>query len=132
MIVRKAGDVIPEVVGPVLSLRPKSSRPWHFPKVCPSCQTPLARIPGEAATFCTNVECPAQRVQRIAHFASRGAMDIEGLGEQRVDLFVAAGLIADVADVYGLTEERLSALEGFGAISARNLVEAIDALATVA
>lgn len=127
VIVRKAGDVIPEVVGPVLAMRPKSCRPWRFPKVCPSCKTLLVRLTGEAATFCVNVECPAQRVQRIAHFASRGAMDIEGLGEQRVAQLVEEAMVSDVADIYSLDQDRLEKLEGFGAISARNLLEAIAA-----
>ena len=81
VVVRKAGDVIPEVVGPVLSARKKGARKWHFPTTCPSCGGPLVRLPGESDTFCTNIDCPAQRVQRIVHFASRGALDIEGLGE---------------------------------------------------
>src|SRR5207245_975688 len=71
--VRKAGDVIPEVVGPVLSLRPKKLAPWSFPSVCPACGGPLVRLPGESATFCTNADCPAHRAARIVHFASRGA-----------------------------------------------------------
>jgi DNA ligase (NAD+) len=83
------------------------------------------RLEGESDTYCTNIECPAQRVQRIAHFASRSAMDIEGLGEERVLQLVQAGLISDPADLYGLTVEQLSALERFAAISAANLVAGI-------
>jgi DNA ligase (NAD+) len=126
VIVRKAGDVIPEVVGPVLSLRPKSSRPWKFPKRCPSCNTPLVRLEGEADTFCVNTECPAQRVERIIHFASRGAMDIEGLGEKRVMQLVDEHLLVDDADIYSLEAGRLAELEGLGELSAKNLIDAIE------
>jgi DNA ligase (NAD+) len=128
VIVRKAGDVIPEIVGPVIGGpgAPKRRKPkWKFPTVCPSCGEPLVRLPGESDTYCTNIECPAQRVQRIAHFASRSAMDIEGLGEERVVQLVAAGLVNDPADLYQLTVEQLTGLERFAAISARNLVAGI-------
>jgi DNA ligase (NAD+) len=83
-------------------------------------------LPGESDTFCTNLDCPAQRVQRIAHFGSRSAMDIEGLGEQRVELFVSLGMLNDVADLYSFTADALSGLEGFGALSAANLLSGID------
>ena len=128
VIVRKAGDVIPEVVGPVKSGPgvPRRRKPaWKFPQTCPSCGTALVRLPGESDTYCTNIECPAQRVQRIAHFASRPAMDIEGLGEERVIQLVAAGLISDPADLYGLEVEQLVSLERFAGISAANLVAGI-------
>jgi len=127
VVVRKAGDVIPEVVGPVLSARTKSSRPWHFPKTCPSCGGPLVRLPGESDTFCTNIDCPAQRVQRIVHFASRGALDIEGLGEKRVVQLVEAGLLSDLGDIYALSSAPLLALERFGDLSVDNLLGAIEA-----
>jgi DNA ligase (NAD+) len=131
VVVRKAGDVIPEVVGPVLAVgaggRKRRRRPaWKFPTVCPSCGAPLVRLPGESDTFCTNLDCPGQRVQRIAHFASRSAMDIEGLGEQRVQLFVDLGLLNDVADLYTFTAGTLDGLEGFGPLSIANLLGAID------
>jgi DNA ligase (NAD+) len=107
---------------------PKRRKPkWKFPTACPSCGQPLVRLPGESDTYCTNIDCPAQRVQRVAHYASRGAMDIEGLGEERVLQLVAAGLINDAADLYDLTPEQLAALERFGALSAANLVAGIDA-----
>jgi len=133
VVVRKAGDVIPEVVGPVregpgVPARRKSK--WKFPTTCPACGEPLARLPGESDTYCTNIDCPAQRVQRIAHYASRSAMDIEHLGEERVLQLVAAGLINDAADLYDLTGEQLVGLERFGAISAGNLVAAIEASKT--
>jgi len=130
VLVHKAGDVIPEVVGPVLDHpdQPKRRRPrWRFPSECPSCGGPLVRLPGESDTYCTNIDCPAQRVQRIVHFASRGAMDIEGLGDQRVVQLVAAGLIADPADLYRLEAGGLVALEGLGELSAANLLGAIEA-----
>jgi DNA ligase (NAD+) len=130
VIVRKAGDVIPEVVGPVREGPgvPKRRKPkWKFPTSCPSCGTPLVRLPGESDTYCTNIDCPAQRVQRISHYASRSAMDIEGLGEERVLQLVAAGLVNDAADLYDLAPEQLAALERFGALSAANLVAGIAA-----
>jgi DNA ligase (NAD+) len=125
--VRKAGDVIPEVVGPVLAHRKKGARRWKFPSRCPVCDAPLVRLEGEANTYCVNVDCPAQRVQRIVHFASRGAMDIEGLGEERVTQFVEAGLLEDAGDVYDLTVDRLVPLERMATVSAQKLVDAIEA-----
>ena len=109
VIVRRAGDVIPEVVGPVLAKRPPGTRRWKFPKQCPACGEPLVRLEGEANTYCVNVDCPAQREQRLVHWAGRGAMDIEGLGEERVHQFVEAGLLEDAADVYALTVEQARA-----------------------
>ncbi len=125
VIVRKAGDVIPEVVGPV---RAKGRRPppWTFPTTCPSCRGPLTRLPGESDTYCTNIDCPAQRVQRVVHFASRAAMDIEGLGDERVLQLIGEGLVTDPADLYTLDAGRLAALERMGVVSAGNLVGAIE------
>ena len=126
VIVRKAGDVIPEVVGPV-RVKGKRRRPaWKFPTSCPVCAAPLERLEGESDTFCTNLDCPGQRVQRIAHFASRSAMDIEGLGEQRVQLLADHGLLVDVADLYSFTAETFAGLEGFAELSVANLLGAID------
>ncbi len=127
VVVRKAGDVIPEVVGPVLSARPDGLAPWTFPTRCPSCGQRLVRLEGESDTFCTNLECPAQRVQRIVHFASRGAMDIEGLGEKRVVQLVELGLLSDPADIYGLQAEPLVEAERLGRQSVENLLGAIEA-----
>jgi DNA ligase (NAD+) len=127
VIVRKAGDVIPEVVGPVQAKRKRGARKWKFPSSCPVCAVPLVRIEGEANTYCVNVDCPAQRVARIVHFASRGAMDIEGLGEERVRQFVDAGLIVDAGDIYSLTVEQLVPLERMAPVSAGKLVDAIEA-----
>ncbi len=126
VVVRKAGDVIPEVVGPVLSLRPPDSTPWTFPTVCPRCGNPLVRPEGEADTRCVAPDCPAQRDQKIAYYASRGGMDIEGLGEQMVEKLTANDLVHDSADLYSLTVEQLMALERVGPTSAANLVAAID------
>ena len=125
VVVRKAGDVIPEVVGPVLSLRPKDSTPWVFPTTCPRCGNPLVRPEGEADTRCVAPDCPAQRDQKIAYFVSRGAMDIEGLGEQMVEKLTAAGLVRDPADLYSLTVDQLVELDRVGPTSAQNLVDEI-------
>ena len=127
VIVRKAGDVIPEVVGPLRVPGRRRKPAWKFPKTCPVCGSTLVRLEGESDTFCTNLDCPGQRVQRIAHFASRSAMDIEGLGEQRVQLLVDHGLLVDVADLYGFTDATFGGLEGFAALSTANLLTAIDA-----
>ena len=127
VIVRKAGDVIPEVVGPVLEARPPGLQPWVFPTTCPSCGGPLIRPPGESNHRCTNPDCPQQRLARIAHFASRGAMDIEGLGEQQVALFLDLGLLSDIASVYSLDFDRIGELRGYGDKAVANLRNAIEA-----
>ncbi len=124
--VRKAGDVIPEVVGPILSQRPKNARQWKFPANCPSCGTKLVRLDGESDHHCINIECPEQRVQRISYFASRPALDIEGLGEERVRQFVDAGLLVDVGDIYALDKQRLLPLERMAEKSVDNLLAAIS------
>jgi DNA ligase (NAD+) len=127
VVVRKAGDVIPEVVGPVLSLRPSDAEPWAFPKVCPCpLGTELVRPEGEADTRCVEPSCPYQRDQRIIYFASRGAMDIEGLGERTVLQLSEAALVSDPGDIYSLTVEQLLTLEGFATMSAQKLVAAIQ------
>jgi DNA ligase (NAD+) len=131
VIVRKAGDVIPEVVGPVLSARPEGTEPWTFPTMCPCpLQSTLVRNAGEAEHRCVEPRCPFQRDQRIIHFASRGAMDIEGLGERTVLLLSDRGLIEDAADIYTLKEQDLLGFEGFGAVSVGNLLRAIEASKT--
>ena len=104
----------------------RRSAPWKFPTSCPVCAAPLVRLEGESDTFCTNLDCPGQRVQRIAHFASRSAMDIEGLGEQRVQLLVDHGLLVDVADLYSFTPETFAGLEGFAELSIGQPAGAID------
>lgn len=125
VIVRKAGDVIPEVVGPVLAERPPGLEPWEFPTECPVCGQPLVRPEGEADTRCINISCPARVAGTIEHFASRGAMDIEGLGEQRVRLFLELDLVHDIADIYALDAQQLAGIEGFGSLSTDNLLAAI-------
>ncbi|MDO9176390.1 MAG: helix-hairpin-helix domain-containing protein, partial [Actinomycetota bacterium] len=125
--VRKAGDVIPEVVGPVLSLRPEGLPPWEFPTICPCpLGTELVRPEGEADTRCVEPACPFQRDQRIIYFASRGAMDIEGLGESTVFQLSDAGLVADAGDIYSLTREQLLTLDKWGDTKADNLLAAIE------
>ena len=128
VIVRKAGDVIPEVVGPVLTERPKGLKPWVFPSHCPCPEHyPLTREGSDAAHYCRNPICPIQKAGWIEHFASREAMDIEGLGESRVQLFVEQGFINDIGDIYSMDFERLRKLEGFGDLSVNNLRAAIEA-----
>lgn len=128
VIVRKAGDVIPEVLGPVMAERPLGLPEWEFPVVCPCPRRePLHRLASDAAHYCRAPQCPEQLRGWVEHFAARNAMDIEHLGEQRVGQFIDLGLIADVADIYSLDFEHISQLEGFGELSARNLEEAIEA-----
>ncbi|HEX6395557.1 MAG TPA: NAD-dependent DNA ligase LigA [Acidimicrobiales bacterium] len=127
VVVRRAGDVIPEVRGPVLPLRPAGAKAWRFPADCPVCGQKLLRLEGESDTFCVNTDCPGQRVQRIAHFASRGAMDIEHLGERTVAHFTREGLLHDVADIYSLDFDRIGSFEGWGETSTANLRAAIEA-----
>jgi DNA ligase (NAD+) len=127
VVVRRAGDVIPEVLGAVLADRKKGSRPWAFPKDCPVCGQPLVRPDGEADTRCLNLSCPARSLGAIEHFASRGGMDIEGLGEQRVRQLVELGLVRDLADIYSIDWDVLRPLDGWGETSITNLQQAIEA-----
>jgi DNA ligase (NAD+) len=128
VVVRKAGDVIPEVVGPILAKRPKNCNPWEFPAKCPCpLETELVQAEGEADTRCVEPSCPFQRDQRIIYFASRGGMDIEGLGERTVFALSDAGFVEDAGDIYSLTEEQLLQIEGFGKVSAQKLLAGIDA-----
>lgn len=128
VIVRRAGDVIPEIVGVVLQRRPKKARKFVMPRVCPVCHSGVERPEGEAVTRCTaGLFCPAQRKQALRHFASRRAMDIEGLGEKLVDQLVDHGLLESAADLYGLRTETLGELERMGQKSAANVIDAISA-----
>ncbi|MDO8963536.1 MAG: NAD-dependent DNA ligase LigA, partial [Coriobacteriia bacterium] len=111
IVVRKAGDVIPEVLGPVPGLRPADAVEWHMPPVCPSCGSPVWRPEDEVVTRCSNVACPAQRWERLEHWAGRGSLDIEGLGYEIVGRLIETGLVCDVADFYALTPETLAALD---------------------
>ena len=131
VVVRKAGDVIPEVVGPVLAKRPKNSKQWEFPSQCPCpVKSTLVKLDDVADTRCVEPACPFQRDQRIIYFASRGGMDIEGLGERTVFALSDAGLVTDVGDLFSLTVEQLLTLEGFAELSAQNLVASIQASRT--
>jgi DNA ligase (NAD+) len=128
VIVRRAGDVIPEVVGPVPSKRPKGARPWRFPKRCTSCGTELVRREGEAYWRCPNRRgCPSQNIEWLFHFASRGAMDIEHLGYKTGMALMDRGWVKDPADIYSLTEEHLAQLPGFKEKSISNLLRSIEA-----
>ena len=128
VVVRKAGDVIPEVLGPVVADRPADLAVWEFPSVCPCPhQEPLVREEGDAAHYCRFPRCPEQLRGWIEHFAARNALDIEHLGEQRVRLFIDLGLIADVADIFAMDYDRIRELEGFGDLSVANLAAAIEA-----
>ena len=127
VIVRRAGDVIPEVVGPVPSRRPKRSRAWRFPTACPSCGSGLAREEGAAAWRCPNRRgCPSQNLEWLQAFAGRGAMDIEGLGEKTGGALLELGLVRDPGDIYALTAERLSEVPGYREKKIANLLEAIE------
>ena len=127
VVVRRAGDVIPEVVGPVTSKRTGKERKFKMPKKCPACKSEIVRLPGEAVARCINVECPSRRVESLFHFASRGALDIEGLGYKTVISLVDRGWLTDVGDIYSLTREQLGELEGWGEKSIDNLMTAIEA-----
>ena len=124
--VRKAGEIIPEIVEVDFSKRDGSEREFSFPTVCPSCGEPVLDDGQEAAVRCTNPDCPAQLVRSITHFCSRGAMDIEGMGEQSSEQFVRAGLITSIADLYDLSVPQIAALERKGEKSAAKLVAAIE------
>ncbi len=126
VIVRKAGDVIPEVVSAVAEPGKRRAKKWTFPTNCPDCGQPLERAGDESDTYCVNPACPAQLLHQIVHFASRGALDIEGLGEQRVAQLLGAGLVSDVADLFTLRAVDLAALEGLGELSATSLVREIE------
>jgi len=128
VVVMRAGDVIPQVVAPLVQRRAKGTRKVKPPKKCPACGTPVEKPDDAVFSICPNrTGCPGQSFQHVKHFVGRGAMDIEGLGEKQAMRFLREGLIADVADIYELGEERLAELEGFGEVSAGNLVAAIEA-----
>ena len=112
VVVKRAGDVIPAVVSAVTSLRDGSEQKWTMPDVCPACQSPLQRIQGEADYYCTSTTCPEQFIRLVEHFASRDAMDIEGLGTKLAIQLVEAGLIKCLEDVFDLSENDLLNLDG--------------------
>ncbi|NMB02291.1 MAG: NAD-dependent DNA ligase LigA [Firmicutes bacterium] len=125
VVLQKAGDVIPEIVRSLPERRDGSEVPFQMPTHCPACQSPVVRLAGEAATRCVNGNCPAQRIEKLIHFASKGAMDIEGLGPANVQQLVEAGLVQSPADFYDLKKEDLLGLERFAEKSAENLITAI-------
>jgi DNA ligase (NAD+) len=127
VLVKRAGDVIPQVVGPVVAEGERRGQPFRMPDSCPACGTPVERPPGEAMTYCPNGSCPDRIYWGIVHFVGRDAMDIRGLGEQTVRQLLEARLVEDVGDLYTLTVEQLLELEGFARRSAEKLVEGIDA-----
>ncbi|MCL4722623.1 MAG: NAD-dependent DNA ligase LigA, partial [Gammaproteobacteria bacterium] len=127
VVVKRAGDVIPQVVKPILELRPPDSQPYRPPERCPTCGETLSRVGEEVALFCINAACPAQLVRQVEYFVSRGAMDIDGFGIRIGHQLIEAGLLHDVADIYFLTREQLLELEGFAAKKVDNLLAAIEA-----
>ncbi|NLN20216.1 MAG: NAD-dependent DNA ligase LigA [Firmicutes bacterium] len=127
VVVQKAGDIIPEIVSVRLDLRPADSEPYRMPTHCPDCGSELVHLDEEVALRCVNRNCPAQAVEGLVHFASRNAMDIEGLGPALAEQLVKSGLARGPGDLYSLTWEQLAQLERMGPKSAKNLVRAIDA-----
>ena len=126
VLVKRAGDVIPYVIGPVTAARSGAERPFDPPQICPTCGQPVEHLEGEVAWYCVNAACPAQLIRHLEHFVSRSAMDIAGLGIKIVEQLVAAGLVSDVADLYTLTPMQLLTLEGFAEKKAENLLSAIE------
>ena len=128
VIVRRAGDVIPEVVGPVLSARTGKEKVWKMPSKCPFCGSPIVRIEGEAVARCTGgYTCPSRVREWLAHFAGRGGMDIEHMGYKTIDLLLSEGMISDPADIFIFDPDQLLGREGWGSISVNNLKRAIEA-----
>jgi DNA ligase (NAD+) len=123
----RAGDVIPYVLGPVPERRDGTERPWQIPTVCPKCRAPVVRDGEDVASYCTNVACPGRQLEGLVHFASKDAMDIDGLSYARIQQLLAAGYVHNVADLFAVTVEQLVGLERFGRKSAENLVAAIAA-----
>jgi DNA ligase (NAD+) len=131
VLLHKAGDVIPEIVRPLLEKRPRGTKPWVMPNRCPACASELVREPDEVVRRCVNPLCPAQRRERLRHFTSRAGMNIEGLGEAVIDQLVDAGFVADAADLFGVTVDQLLTLDGFAQRSAQKLHAAIAARRSV-
>ncbi|ABZ85535.1 DNA ligase, nad-dependent [Heliomicrobium modesticaldum Ice1] len=126
VVIQKAGDIIPEVLSVLKEKRTGEERPFFMPQTCPECHSPVSRLKGEAAIRCTSLACPAQAKEGLIHFASRDAMNIEGLGPAVVNLLWEAGLVRDPADLYDLTAEQVAPLERMGKKSAANLIAAIE------
>ncbi|HET6682041.1 MAG TPA: NAD-dependent DNA ligase LigA [Gemmatimonadaceae bacterium] len=125
--VKRAGEVIPQVIAPLPERRTGAEKRWRMPKKCPRCGTPVERDEEEVATYCPNVACPGRQLEGIVHFASRRAMDIRGLSYARVEQLIDAGLIRDVADLYDLRADQLASLDRFAEKSASQLIDAIAA-----
>jgi len=127
VVVKRAGDVIPQVVGPVVDVRTGEEQPWAMPEICPACGEPIARLDGEADYYCVSAACPAQTIRLVEHYASRGAMDITGLGEKLAVQLVEADLVHSLDDLYRLDADDLLALEGFKEKKVENLLRGIEA-----
>lgn len=126
VIVKRAGDVIPKVVGPIVGSRTGAEQPWRMPASCPSCGEAIERDPDEADYYCVNSACPAQLVRRVEHWVGKGAMDVVGFGEEQARFFVECGLIRDVADIYSLHAEQLADFPGYGPKKIANLLAGIE------
>src|SRR5262249_6454204 len=125
--VTRAGEVIPQLLGPVIKPGVRRGKRYEPPDRCPICKSKIERPADEVMTYCSNVSCPGRLFESIVHFASRGAMDIRGLGYERVRALLDAKVIKDVADLYELTTMRLLTLDGFAEKSAQQLIDAIAA-----
>ena len=125
VLVQRAGDVIPEIVTPIVDLRTGDEQPIVMPDSCPACGSPLNKPDGEAVTRCTNPSCPAQRLRALVHYTSKAGLDIEGLGKKYVEQLFAEKLITDIPDLYNLERSRLESLEGWGQKSADNVLAAV-------
>ncbi len=128
--VKRAGDVIPQVIGPVPEKRDGTQKPWSMPSVCPKCGTPVVKDADLVAIYCPNLACGGRQLEAMVYFASRGAMDIRGLSYARIEALLANKLISDIGDIYSLTKESLLTLDGFKEKSAQNLYDAIQASKT--
>jgi DNA ligase (NAD+) len=126
VLVKRAGEVIPYVIGPVVDARTGREKSYKPPKKCPACNQPVEHFEGEVAWYCVNTACPAQLLRNIEHFVSRGAMDIVGLGYKIVEQLIEAGLVKDVADLFTLTKGQLLELEGFADKKAENLLKSLE------
>ena len=126
VVVKRAGDVIPQVVKAIVEARTGEEKIWQMPERCPACDTELVRLPGEAERYCLSSDCPAQFIRLVEHYAGRGAMDIEGLGEKMAVLLVEQNLISHLADLYRLGQDDLEGLEGFAEKRAQNLLAGIE------
>ncbi|MFL5500844.1 MAG: NAD-dependent DNA ligase LigA [Gemmatimonadaceae bacterium] len=125
--VKRAGEVIPQIIAPIPDRRTGAEQQWRMPKRCPVCSTPLTREEDEAAIYCPNVACPGRQLEGLVHFTSRGAMDVRGLSYARIEQLVQEGLVKDPGDLYALTREQLLGLEGYAEKGADSLIAAIEA-----